>query len=203
MMYYAGYDCHYTLDSIELRGGCENRSEIRYTRKKRSYQIKSFVSNRKFREWKGGFGPNLIADSIDIHKSNKNQRLSANKLDEFLADICAIRTDSVFSYSIKEVPGSFLRSNNLTKKSNVSEIDSVIQKSFSYTIVSSVVGYLQIHFYYKGKTYSLSKGLVNPQWHLTYSVDEKEESLEFIYFAFDAFLLKELPKKFSGTEVLD
>jgi hypothetical protein len=34
-------------------------------------------------------------------------------------------------------------------------------------------------------------------------VGEKDESVEFIYFAFDAFLLNELPKNFSGIKVLD
>lgn len=220
VMYYVGYDCRYTIDSIELRGGCENRSEIRYNNKNRSYQIMSFVSNRKFREWSGewelkadsitgkktrnwksGFGPNLIVDSIKNLSSLRNRKISTKELDDFLRRICSIQTDTVFPYSINDIPERFLANNSISREScEIEDIDSLLQEEFHSISMSSVIDHLSLFFKIEGVSYCLIKSSNNYDWTLLISDTDKRK--QFVYFAFDAFLLDELPKKFSGKQVL-
>jgi|GEM_PF-4240673 len=220
IMYYAGYDCHYTIDSIELRGGCENREIIDYHKRKQVYRVESFISKRTFRQWegkyvsdsiidsitkkvvhrwKGGFGPNLIVDSIKSLSIFRNKRIATKKLDEFLRTICAIQADSIFSYSIKDIPERFLTSNSITRENcKIGDIDSLLQEELTSISMSSVITHLNIFFKMEGVSYCLIKSSNNYDWTLlTTDLDEQKQ---FIYFAFDAFLLEELPKKFSGKK---
>ncbi len=221
--YYAGYDCTYAIDSIELRGGCENSEIIDYHKRKQAYKVESFVSKRKFREWKGkyvsdsitdnttkkfshrwegGFGPNLILDSIKNLSSFWNKKMATKKLDDFLRRICAIQTDTVFPYSIKDIPEWFLTSNSITRENfEISYVDSLLQEELTSISMSSVIDRLSIFFKMEGVSYCLTRSSDNYDWSLLTSDSDKRK--QFVYFAFDAFLLNELPKKFSGVEVLD
>lgn len=223
LTYYTGYDCHYTIDSIELRGGCERKEKIDYHKRKQVYRVGSFISKRTFRQWegkpvsdsiidsitkkvvhrwKGGFGPNLIVDSIENINSFPNRKMATKKLDDFLKAICSIQADSIFPYTIKDIPEQFLTSNSLTRKScEIGYIDSLLQEELSSFSMSSVIVHLSIFFKMEGVSYCLIKSSDNYDWTLL--INDSDERKQFVYFAFDAFLLNELPKKFSGIKVLD
>jgi hypothetical protein len=204
-----------------LRGGCEKKTEIGYNRRKRSYRIRSFVSKQKFREWIGewklnedsitgkktsiltaGFGPNLIVDSIENINSFRNRKMATKKLDDFLRGICSIQTDSVFPYTIDDIPERFLTSNSITRENfETRDLDSLLQEEFSSISMSSVIVHLSVFFKMEGVSYCLSRSSNNYDWILL--ITDSDERKQFVYFAFDAFLLNELPKKFSGIKVLD
>jgi hypothetical protein len=224
VMYYVGCDCSYVIDSVELRGGCEKTEKIDYHKQKQVYRIGSFISKSKFRQregkfvsdsiidsitkkfshhnsWKGGFGANLIVDSIKNLSSFRNGKMATKKLDDFLRRICSIQTDTVFPYSIKDIPERFLTSNSLTREScEMSYVDSLLQEEFYSISMSGAIARLNIFFKMEGLSCCLIKSS-DYDWTLLTSDSDKPK--KFVYFAFDAFLLNELPKNFSGIKVLD
>ncbi|MNY07309.1 hypothetical protein D3C86_1401080 [compost metagenome] len=112
-----------------------------------------------------------------------------------------MQKDSIFSYKMKDVPRSFLKEHSLTRASDKDQVDSLIRSKLNRMVVSNVTGRLFIHFHYRGVSYDLVKDSNNEDWRIY--IAESDEGLHFIHFEFDAFLLNELPKKFSGRKVLD
>ncbi|MNE63768.1 hypothetical protein D3C80_1591400 [compost metagenome] len=105
---------------------------------------------------------------------------------------------------MEDVPEKFLKKNDWTEENRDSaEVDSLIRESFNSVAVSSVVSKLSISFRLGGKQYELYKDPNNPYWRLYLSEDETGERIQFIYFAFDAFLSGEFPKNFSGRRTLN
>lgn len=220
--YDIGYDCSYTLQSETMRGACGRREKMDYHKRKQRYRRKSFISKTTFRQWEGkwisdsimdsitqkynrhwqgGFGPNLIVDSTESISSFNKRKISAKKLDAFLRAICSIQSDTVFSYSINDIPERFLRNNSIMLEENgIHQVDSLLQDLFSYCSISSVTHYLRIYFKISGVSYCLIKDSQNDYWSLFRNDSDKRH--HFVYFTFDAFLLNELPKKFSGIKVL-
>lgn len=222
IVYDIGYDCSYTLQSETMRGACGNRQKMDYHKRKQAYRRKSFVSEKTFHQWKGkfvsdsiadsitkkyshwqgGFGSNLIVDSTESISSFKHRKISAKSLDQFLSTICSIQSDTVFSYLINDIPKRFLRNNYITLENyDINQVDSLLQDPFSSMAISTVTGYLRIYFKISGISYGLIRDSQNDYWRLFRNDSNKR--YRFIYFAFDTFLLDELPKNFSGFEVLD
>lgn len=221
--YSIGYDCHYEVESRNLRGACGNMEEISYKKQRRAYTIKSFVSKSSFREWKGrqeiiedsvthekrgnwigGFGPNLVTDSVKQPVVLNRRKLPAKSLNDFLEELVSIHSDTVFPYSVETISSVFLRKIGGQEDLRDSlEIDSLIHDSFSVLGMSTVTGYLTITFRFHGKQAYLSKDTNNPYWSLSFSGDAESEPIKVIYFAFDAFIKEKLPQKFSGRGVLN
>ncbi|MNJ83338.1 MORN repeat variant [compost metagenome] len=202
--YHSGYDCSKTIDSKSMRGGCESWEKITYVKRKQAYKMRSFDIRSSFREWNGSFGPNRIADSMERPVVFRNRKLPAKKMENFLREICSVYSDTVFRYRMEDVPEKFLKKNDWTEENRDSaEVDSLIRESFNSVAVSSVVSKLSISFRLGGKQYELYKDPNNPYWRLYLSEDETGERIQFIYFAFDAFLSGEFPKNFSGRRTLN
>ncbi len=203
IVYSIGHDCSYTIDAKTLRGGCQKKETISYSKRNNHYKISSFKSKEIFREWKEGFRENLIEDSILTIKSIGKRKLEADQLDHFLKAIYSIKSKTIFPYALEDVPLSFFE-NDPEKKRTTTKVqtDSILKRSFFQVTSSSVVRIFSIDFHYQGKKYSLKKS-ENVYWTL-YFQDEKGEDrrLEFIYFDLEEFLVKNLPKKFSGTRIL-
>lgn len=200
--YDIGYDCSYTIQSETMRGGCGKKEKMDYSKRRQVYRIESFISQKMFRQWEGKFVSDSIVDSIEKVSSFKNRKIPVKRLDQFLRTICSIQSDTVFSYSKNDIPERFFRNNSITRKNcDSKQIDSLLQDSFSSVSFSTVTGYLCIYFKVEGMSYVLTKDSNNDYWSIFWNGLNKR--FRFIYFAFDAFLLNELPKKFSGIEVLD
>lgn len=213
--YRIGYKCSPEIDGEEKRGVCGKWQELTYEKKKRNYQLKKFESKESFREWTGkwevsqdsttkekiknwvgGFGPNLLKDSISCPKLFRDKRVSVKTLDAFLLSIIAIKTDTVFPYVLKDAPASFLEKNSLDLESDKKEVDSLLQDEFSGINMSNVTGYFFLSFIHEGVSYDLCKDSNNMYWRLSVNKTEERNPFRFIHFAFDAFLLDVLPKKF-------
>ncbi len=200
--YSIGYSCSYIVDSTTLRGGCMKKETIDYIKTNTRYNISSYKSKETFREWKGEFQPNLIKDSVRTVKSFGNKKMHSKPLDNFLKEITAIESDTVFPYLLKDVPVSFYGDHSEMKlTATKAETDSILENSFFQVKVSSVVTILCINFKYEGKKYSLKKAFKDAYWTL-YFPDNDEKTVRFIYFYFDRFLSKNLPGIFSGKRVL-
>lgn len=201
--YYSGCDCSKKIQSEVLRGGCERWQKMEYLRKKRSYKMKAAVFRESFRPWKLGFQQNLIKDSIQKPQMLQNRKISTEKLETFLREICSIYSDTVFSYQLSEVPERIRKKNSWSGEDKDSlEIDYSIRSSLNLVGMSSVISYFTISFQLGGKQYRLNKDNSNAYWRL-YSPANKEKGMSFIYFAFDAFLYDELSKKFAGRRTLN
>lgn len=220
VLYRIGYKCSPEIDGEEKKGVCGRKEEITYENKKRAYRIRSLECKESFREWGGnwevtqdsvtktevknwvgGFGSNLIKDSMSHPNVFKNKRIAGKDLDVFLLSIISIKADTVFSYTMKEVPASYLEKHFPAHQSDKKKVDSLLQDEFSIVAMSNVTGYLFLSFRYKGISYELCKDSNNVYWNLY--VDDTDQSINFIHFAFDAFLRRELPRKFSGLKVFN
>lgn len=197
-LYKIGYKCSPEMDGEEKRGYCTNKEEVWYKKKNGSYRIVSTKSLELFNEWNGGFGPNLIKDSLGKPRFSKIQKIDGKKLDDFLKEIITIDSNKVFPYTMENVPDLYLKNHNLTRESDKKEVDSLLVEEFSIYGMSNVTGHLFIRFNYKGVNYELHKDTNNAFW----SIQVGEQSIYFFHFVFDAFLREELPKKFSGVRVL-
>jgi hypothetical protein len=197
-LYRIGYKSSLIIDGEEKRGAARSNEELSYKKKKRAYRIRSTKSLDLFYEWDGGFGPNLIKDSLGKPRYLRNRRIDAKTLDDFLAEIIIIDSNTVFPYTLKDVPKTYLKKHALTGESEKTKVDSLLREDFSLLGMSNVTGHFFIQFNYKGIKYELHKDTNNSFW----SIRIGEQSIYFFHFAFEAFLRERLPKKFSGFRVL-
>lgn len=221
IFYRIGYKCSPEMDGEEKRGACGRKEKINYEKEKHVYRITKFECKESFREWVGqweisqdsitkkevktwvgGFGPNLISDSVSHPKIFKDRRIAGKDLNAFLRSIVAIKADTVFSYTMKEIPASYLEKHFPDGQNDKEEVDSLIQHEFSSLAISNVTGYLFLSFRYEGIRYELCKDSNNVYWNLYINEAEWNTSIQFIHFAFDTFIKEELPRKFSGLRVL-
>lgn len=197
-LYRIGYKCSPEMDGEEKRGYCTNKEEVWYKKKNDSYRIVSTKSLELFNEWDGGFGPNIIRDSLGKPRYLRNRKIDGKTLNDFLIEIITIDSNRVFPYEMKDIPDLYLKKNSLTLKSDKKEVDSMLVEEFSLYGMSNVTGRLYLRFNCKGVNYELYKDTNNVFW----SIQVDDHAVYFIHFAFDAFLREELPQKFSGVRVL-
>ncbi|WP_343747374.1 hypothetical protein [Fluviicola sp.] len=221
--YTISYDCSREIDSKSLRGACGNTETIVYDKYRRKYAIRSFVSKSGFyvwkgrwestedtithekkTAWKGGFGPNLIEDSVTHPLVLRHRKLRVKTLEDFLKEISTVQSDTIFPYSVQDVSAKFLRKIGAPEGGRDSvQMDSLVHDSFYVLAMSTVTGYLSFSFQFQGKQVYLSKDTNNPYWRVYFPEKEEEAPVKVIYFALDAFLKENLPPKFSGKRALN
>ncbi len=197
-LYQISYKSSPKIDGEEKRGISSRSEELRFKKKKSAYSITSTKSLELFYEWDGGFGLNLIKDSLGKPRYLINRRIDGKNLNDFLAEIITIDSNTAFPYTLKDIPKEYLKNHALTDESEKIKVDSLLREEFSSFGMSNVTGHFFIQFNYKGIKYELHKDTNNAFWRIR--VDER--SIYFFHFAFDAFLREHLPKKFSGLKVL-
>jgi hypothetical protein len=198
--YKVAHDCEQKADNEEgyVSGGCGREQTLEYHLRGRKLRTRLLRETRLFWEWKGGFQPNSIKDSVHVKRLFFRNKLPAEELETLLSSIVQLQSDSVMVFRVEDFSANEAL---IVACADSSEyIKQWTNADLDVWLVSSVITRFSIDFSYNGVEYTLVRSEGNP-WSLYYTTGETEKHLRFLHTGLDALLTHHLPKSFKGIRI--